>query len=67
MKRKTTALLLAFSLFFTVANAQTTVPEGYTKATITLANGTTQPGYIKDNIKNNFKAFKDDDRNGVPD
>jgi len=51
MNLKTTFLAVALGLSVTAINAQTTIPEGYTKATITLANGTTQPGYIKDNIK----------------
>src|SRR5258706_13321541 len=51
MKLKTTVLALASLLFFATADAQTKAPEGYTKASITLANGTTQAGYIKDNIK----------------
>ena len=77
MKLKTTALVLAFNFSLVAVNAQTTAPEGYTKATITLANGTTQPGYIKDNIKksasitftdesgNNKKVYDGSDINAV--
>jgi hypothetical protein len=39
---------LAFSI--AAVNAQS-IPEGYIKATITLANGIAQTGFIKDNIK----------------
>jgi len=51
MKLKTALLVLALSLSVAAINAQTNAPEGYTKATITLANGTLQSGFIKDNIK----------------
>ncbi|MGG9962953.1 hypothetical protein [Ferruginibacter sp. SUN106] len=77
MKLKTTSLVLALSLFVAVANAQTNAPEGYTKATVTLANGTLQPGFIKDNIKksasviftdesgSNKKVYEGSDINGI--
>ncbi len=51
MKLKQIFYALLFSLSVTAVNAQTTVPADYTKATITLANGTAISGYIKDNIK----------------
>jgi hypothetical protein len=51
MKIKTFLSVVTLSLFAAVATAQTAIPEGYTKATITLDNGTAISGYIKDNIK----------------
>ncbi len=51
MKSKKILAVVIVNLFVTVATAQTAIPEGYTKATITLDNGTSLLGYIKDNIK----------------
>ncbi|MCP9751108.1 hypothetical protein [Ferruginibacter sp. HRS2-29] len=43
------------------AKAQSTIPEGYTKAEITLADGKVLNGYIKDNIrKSSSVVFLDD-------
>lgn len=41
--------LLSFST--TAVKAQTEIPAGFTKGSITLANGTVVAGYLKDNIK----------------
>ena len=77
MKLKTTFLALATGFSFAAVNAQSTMPEGYAKATITLANGATQSGFIKDNIKksasiiftdeagNNKKTYEGSDINAV--
>ena len=43
------ALLLSLST--AIVKAQTEIPAGYTKGSITLANGTVVAGYVKDNIK----------------
>lgn len=51
MKIKMFLPVFALSLFTVVANAQTTIPEGYITATITLDNGAALVGFIKDNIK----------------
>jgi len=51
MKITKTFFALACCISVATVNAQSSTPEGYTKATITLANGTAQSGYIKDNIK----------------
>jgi hypothetical protein len=50
MKLKAIFLTLALGLSLATINAQS-IPEGYTKATLTLANGAAQTGFIKDNIK----------------
>ena len=46
---KTISLLL---LSFTMLNsqAQSTIPQDYSKGTVLLANGTSLSGYIKDNM-----------------
>lgn len=76
MKSKVFFLALAFGFSLTAANAQS-IPEGYTKATIILANGTEQTGFIKDNIKksasvtfvdesgNNKKVYEGSGINGI--
>jgi hypothetical protein len=76
MKFKVIFLALASGFSFTTINAQT-IPEGYTKATITLASGTAQAGFIKDNIKksasitfidgsgNNKKVYEGSEINAV--
>ena len=46
--------LLTFST--AAVKAQTEIPAGYTKGSITLANATVITGYLKDNIKNHFFA-----------
>ncbi|MEI9956784.1 MAG: hypothetical protein WDM90_10895 [Ferruginibacter sp.] len=51
MKIKAILFTLALSLSLIIVHAQTVAPEGYTKATITLADGTAKTGFIKDNIK----------------
>jgi len=43
-----TLILLAFTA---ISHAQNTIPVGYAKASIVLANGTNLSGYVKDNIK----------------
>lgn len=43
------SLLLSFSA--AAVKAQTEIPAGYTRGSITLANGTVVTGYLKDNIK----------------
>ncbi|MBS1512690.1 MAG: hypothetical protein JST86_17730 [Bacteroidetes bacterium] len=47
----TATVLAATFLFTTPVLAQNTIPEGYTKATITLADGSTKTGFIKDDIR----------------
>lgn len=76
MKLKTT-LLAAAAFIITAAHAQNNAPEGFVKASITLPNGVTQSGYIKDNIKKsasvvfvdeagaNKKTYEGSDINGV--
>lgn len=66
-----------FCLFVSLAHAQTEIPAGYAKGTVTLANNQILTGYIKDNMKksssisfmdesgNNKKAFTSNDINGV--
>lgn len=51
MKIKTFFYSLALSFLFFTAKGQNDIPAGYTKATISLANGAVVTGYIKDNIK----------------
>ncbi|WP_462251899.1 hypothetical protein [Ferruginibacter sp.] len=77
MKITPTFLAMALCILTATVNAQTSTPEGYTKASITLADGTVQSGYIKDNIKksasvtfidasgNNKKVYEGADINGV--
>lgn len=43
-------IVLAAS-FFALAGTQAQAPEGFSKGTVTLANGSTITGYIQDNIK----------------
>jgi hypothetical protein len=66
-----------FCLAVSLAHAQTEIPAGYTKGTVTLANNQILTGYIKDNMKksssisfvdetgNNKKAFSSNEINGV--
>jgi hypothetical protein len=77
MKITQTFFALAFSLSVVTVNAQNEITAGYSKATITLANGSVQSGYIKDNIKksasvtyidesgNNKKVYEGSDINTV--
>jgi hypothetical protein len=77
MKITQTFFTLAFSLSVVTVNAQNEITAGYSKATITLANGSVQSGYIKDNIKksasvtyidesgNNKKVYEGSDINTV--
>jgi hypothetical protein len=51
MKIKQLFFAAVLCLCAAAVNAQTAIPNGYTKATITLANEKTVTGYIKDNIK----------------
>ncbi|MES2772807.1 MAG: hypothetical protein V4722_01395 [Bacteroidota bacterium] len=51
MKTKHAFYSIVLSLAVSAANAQTPIPEGYVKATITLANNSELHGYIKDNMK----------------
>lgn len=46
-------ILLSTLITFTAASvkAQTEIPAGYTKGSVTLANGTVVTGFVKDNIK----------------
>ncbi len=68
---------LVFCLVISFAQAQTEIPPGYTKGTVTLANNQILAGYIKDNMKksssvyfvdeagNNKKTFSSNEINGV--
>lgn len=51
MKLTTIFYSVLLSLSATAVKAQTEIPAGYTKGSITLANGTVVAGYLKDNIK----------------
>lgn len=51
MKLKAIFYSVLLSLSATAVKAQTEIPAGYTKGSITLANGTVVAGYLKDNIK----------------
>ena len=46
-------LMLCFGLVFLNAIAQTTVPKGYQKGVIVLADSGSVQGFIKDNIRRN--------------
>jgi hypothetical protein len=64
-------------LLISFAQAQTEIPAGYTKGTVTLANNQILTGYVKDNMKksssisfvdetgNNKKTFSSNEINGV--
>ena len=60
MKIKTA--IIATAVFLTAAiQLHAQAPEGYTKGTVILSNGSTLEGYIKDNIKKNAAiSFVDD-------
>ena len=51
MKIKTLFLGAALSFSVAAIQAQTEIPAGYTKGSITLADGKIVSGYVKDNIK----------------
>jgi hypothetical protein len=61
MKIKSFFSILTFSFLFFTAHAQNEIPSGYTKATISLANGSVITGYIKDNIKKSASVTFTDD------
>lgn len=42
-----------FSLLLIKANAQSDIPKGFKKGTITTFDGNSQSGYVKDNMRNN--------------
>ena len=42
---------MVLSLSFLVTQAQNEIPQGYTKGSLVLANGSTLSGYLKDNIR----------------
>ena len=46
-----TVMLLSIGMYS--AQAQTDIPQGYTKGSVTLSNGTTVSGFIKNNIRRN--------------
>jgi hypothetical protein len=50
---KKTIILTAISALFTVLNMQAQAPAGFVKGNVTLADGSTISGYVKDNIKKN--------------
>lgn len=45
--------LCIVSLVLTQANAQTEAPKGFKKGSLVLADGSSLPGFIKDNIRSN--------------
>ena len=53
MKLLNTLTIAVLSLFLTKGNAQTETPKGFTNGTIILADGSSQAGLIKDNIRRN--------------
>jgi hypothetical protein len=57
MKIITVLVISIVSLFLSQASAQTEVPKGLKKGTIILADGSSLPGFIKDNIRNNASAM----------
>ncbi|HEY6504882.1 MAG TPA: hypothetical protein VIZ28_12955 [Chitinophagaceae bacterium] len=46
-----TLVASVLSLVFLQANAQTEIPKGFQKGTITLADNSNLPGFVKDNIR----------------
>lgn len=46
-----TLAITVLSLVITEANAQTEIPKGFANGTITLADGSGQKGFIKDNMR----------------
>lgn len=57
MKIITALVISIVSLVLSQANAQTEVPKGFKKGTIVLADGSSLPGFIKDNIRNNASVL----------
>lgn len=53
---KTTAAVV-FSMILLQANAQMEVPNGFKKGAITLADGSTQQGFVKENIRKNASVM----------
>jgi hypothetical protein len=53
MKIMKASAVLFFSLVLLKANAQSDIPSGFKKGTIVTADGNSQSGYVKDNIRNN--------------
>ncbi len=53
MKILKTAALAALMLVIVNANAQTEAPKGFKKGSVILADGSTQSGFIKDNMRGN--------------
>ena len=51
MKIKQFFYVVALVFSFTAVKAQTEVPAGFTKGSITLADGVVISGFVKDNIK----------------
>ena len=51
MKIKQLFFISLLIISFSAAKAQTAVPAGFTKGSITLADGSVISGYVKDNIK----------------
>lgn len=51
MKILKTAAVSVLSLALLQANAQTEIPGGFKKGAITLADGSTQQGFVKENIR----------------
>jgi hypothetical protein len=45
--------VVALSIFFSQANAQSNAPKGYKQGSVLLADSTAISGYIKDNIRSN--------------
>ena len=57
MKILNTLAVAVLLLAFSVANAQTDIPKGFTRGTITLIDGISQAGLIKDNIRRNASVI----------
>jgi hypothetical protein len=51
MKSKIVLLAASLTVFTFIAKAQSNVPEGYNTGSVTLANGNTYKGFIKEKIK----------------
>jgi len=51
MKRFTTFAALFIAISFLQVKSQDTAPKGFSKGSVTLADNTEIPGYIKDNIR----------------
>jgi hypothetical protein len=53
MKNVKVFLIVALSLYFTVTQAQSEIPRGFKKGTLTLVDNSTISGHIKNNIRSN--------------